>query len=155
MCPLFVDEVQWATEPLIGDSLHFATTLQDFLVLIWSMPQKDWIDLGAIHNFSTWEPWTGNPVPYPLSPMGGKIFRFVMFTLLENAFVSQIFTMTPLSVSPSFLPSSPRQREIIHTPKDHLSENLWTRKSNWARKNQWNLKFKTTHHIVKIQTTEK
>ena len=52
-------------------------------------------------------------------PWFWKIVRFMVFRLLENAFVSQIFNKT----FPSFLPSPLRQREITHYPRNHFSEN--------------------------------
>ena len=59
------------------------------------------------------------------STMFGKIFKFLAFTFLENAFIRGIFTYaSPIQNS---LPSSevPRQKEITHSPRQHCLENLF------------------------------
>ena len=51
----------------------------------------------------------------------------VEFTFLENALIRDIFTHAPpqSKLAPKFLPSSPRQKEITHSPRQHSFENLF------------------------------
>ena len=48
-------------------------------------------------------------------PSLGKRFKFMEFSLMENAFISQIFTMPPPT----------RKREITHPTRHHFSKNLF------------------------------
>ena len=54
-----------------------------------------------------------------IPPYVGKIFKFMVFTFLENVLNLGIFThVAPYSkLSPKFLSSHPRQKEIIHSPR--------------------------------------
>ena len=59
--------------------------------------------------------------------MCGKIFKITEFTFLENALIRDIFTRaSPRSkLTPKFLSSRPRQKEITHSPRQHSFENLF------------------------------
>ena len=61
-----------------------------------------------------------------IPPCVGKIFKFMVFSFLENALNLGIFThaFPPHSkLSPKFLSSHPRQREINHSPRLQFFEN--------------------------------
>ena len=62
-----------------------------------------------------------------IPPCVGKISKFIVFTFPENALNLGIFTHAPphLKLTPNFLPSHPRQKEITHSPRQHFSENLF------------------------------
>ena len=49
------------------------------------------------------------------------------FAFLENALIRGIFTHAPphSKLTPKFLSSRPGQKEIIHPPRQHSSENLF------------------------------
>ena len=55
------------------------------------------------------------------------MFKFLEFTLLENALIRAIFTHAPphLKLAPKFLSSRPRQKEITHSARQHSFENLF------------------------------
>ena len=57
-------------------------------------------------------------------PCVGKIFNFMEFSFLENAIIRGIFTHAPphLKLTPKFLSSRPRQKEITHSPGSILSK---------------------------------
>ena len=57
----------------------------------------------------------------------GKIFKFMQFTFLENALIRGIFThaLPHSKLTPKFLSSRPRQKEITHSPRQHSFENLF------------------------------
>ena len=57
----------------------------------------------------------------------GKVFKFIVFTFLENALNLIIFSHAPLPHSklPKFLSSDPRQKEITHSPRQHFFTNLF------------------------------
>ena len=56
-----------------------------------------------------------------------KIFKVMEFTFLENALIWGIFTHAPShsKLTPKFLPSRPRQKEITHSPRQHSFEDLF------------------------------
>ena len=60
-------------------------------------------------------------------PCVGIFFKFMEFTFLEDALIPGIFTHAPpeSKFSPKLLPSRPRQKEITHSPRYHLFENLF------------------------------
>ena len=49
------------------------------------------------------------------------------FTFLENALIRGIFTHAPpfSKLSPKFLSSCPKQKEIAHSPRQHSFKNLF------------------------------
>ena len=55
-------------EPLWGGSLLFTTTFPEIpgTHFIDLGRMKSWVNLGATQWFWTWDPWIGNPAPYPL-----------------------------------------------------------------------------------------
>ena len=59
--------------------------------------------------------------------MCGKIFKFMEFTFLENAFIRGIFTHASAhsKLAPKFFSSHPWQKEITHSPRQHSFENLF------------------------------
>ena len=57
--------------------------------------------------------------------MCGKVFKFMVFTFRENGLNLHIFTYEPpvhTQISP---PTHLSQREIIHSPSQHVFENLF------------------------------
>ena len=62
-----------------------------------------------------------------IQPFVGKMFKFVVFSFLENALNLGIFTHAPphSKLAPKFLSSDPRQKEITHSPWQHLFRNLF------------------------------
>ena len=62
-----------------------------------------------------------------IPPWSGKLFRFMVFKKLENAFVSQIFTMSPMQ-------SSFPGKALSHFRQSQADENkmiLDDRSYNW------------------------
>ena len=59
--------------------------------------------------------------------MFGKNFQFMVFTFLGNTLNLSIFTHVPphLKLAPKSLSSHPRQKEITHSPRQHLFESLF------------------------------
>ena len=59
--------------------------------------------------------------------MCGKNFQIYGVTFLENALIRGIFTHVPphSKLTPKFLSSHPRQKEISHSPKQHSFENMF------------------------------
>ena len=64
-----------------------------------------------------------------IPPWVGKIFKFMVFTFLENALNLDIFIHVPLhsKLAPRFLSSHPRQKEICHSLRQHFFENIFPR----------------------------
>ena len=62
-----------------------------------------------------------------IAPCVGKIFKFMVFTFLENALNLVIFTQVPphSKLAPKFLSSHPRQKEITCFPREHFFKNLF------------------------------
>ena len=59
----------------------------------------------------------------------GKLFKFMLFRFLENVFNLGIFTHSVPAHSkfcPKFLSPQTRQTEIIHSPRKHFFENLFS-----------------------------
>ena len=55
------------------------------------------------------------------------MFKFMEFTILENALIREIFTHAPLHsiLVPKFFSSRSRQKEMTHSPRQHSFENLF------------------------------
>ena len=64
---------------------------------------------------------------FSYSSMCGKNFKFMEFTFLKNALIRGIFTHVPphSKLTPKFLSSHPREKEITHSPRQHSFENLF------------------------------
>ena len=70
--------------------------------------------------------------------MCGEHFEFMKLKFLQNALIRGIFTHTPphSKLTPNFLSSSPRQKDITHSPRQHCFKNLFPGtaergKENW------------------------
>ena len=57
----------------------------------------------------------------------GKIFKSIEFTFLENELNQGIFThsLPHSNLTPNFLSSRPRQKQITHSPKAAFFRNLF------------------------------
>ena len=62
-----------------------------------------------------------------IPPCVRKISKFMEFTFLENALIRGIFTHAPAhsKITPKFLSSRPREKEITDSPSEHSFENLF------------------------------
>ena len=69
-----------------------------------------------------------------IPPCVGKIFKFMVFTFLENVLNLGIFTYVPphSKLTPKFLSSYARQKKITRSPRQHFFKNLFPTKAEWG-----------------------
>ena len=100
------DSTATRLEPLRGGSLRFTTTFPEISATHFTNLERmrGWVDLGATQWFWIWDPWIGDPAPWPLGrcSMGKKDFHSMgkvwKNTDISDFWVSYIYRVKQKSI---------------------------------------------------------